>query len=87
MGEPLQDWPTAPPGGLGVLCGRPAVDGRLADYAELRIDERLSLHHAAERMRISIRTARRYEARLKAMGATRIGTGLALPELAGQDNV
>lgn len=86
MSEPVQDWPTAPPGGRGIPRGRTAVAGRLIDYTELRVNERLSVPHAAERMRISLRTARRYEARLIAMGATRIGTGLALPALAGQDN-
>lgn len=39
--------------------------GRLEDYAELRTSERLSVVHAAERMRISERTAWRYEAALK----------------------
>lgn len=86
MGEPPQDWPTAPPGGRGIARGRSAVAGRLEDYTELRTAERLSVPHAAERMGLSIRTARRYEAHLITKGATPVGTGLALPALAGQDN-
>lgn len=51
-------------GGPGVLRDTSAVAGRLQDYAEIR-SRHYTIGQAAARLGISIRTADRYEARLR----------------------
>lgn len=51
-------------GGVGVPRDRATLAGRMDDFAELR-RWGLSVHAAARRLGIALRTAWRYEARLK----------------------
>jgi hypothetical protein len=47
----------------------PRRTGRYGEFFELTREQHYSLENAAARMRVSVRTARRYEARLRREGA------------------
>jgi hypothetical protein len=59
----------AGPHGRGVPKGAVVVSGRIEDYAELTREQYYTLENAAARMGISVRTAQRYEARVREMEA------------------
>lgn len=61
-------WRTAAPGGYGVSCSQGAVEQRINTWADLRVEQDLEPRKAAERMQISMRTARRYDRILKDRG-------------------
>lgn len=61
-------WKTASPGGYGMPCTAAAVEARIAGWKELRVDKGLDPRPAAERMQISMRSARRYDRILKDRG-------------------
>lgn len=61
-------WRHAAPGGYGVSSSREAVERRISMWADLRIEQKLKPRPAAERMEISMRSARRYDRILKDRG-------------------
>jgi hypothetical protein len=61
-------WKTASPGGSGMPCTPAAVEARIATWKELRVDKRMDPRPAAERMQVSMRSARRWDRILKDRG-------------------
>jgi hypothetical protein len=57
------------PHGRGVPKGAVVLAGRIEDYVELTREQCYTLENAAARMGISVRTAQRYEARVREMEA------------------
>lgn len=55
------------PHGRGVQKGAVVLAGRIETYAELTREQYYTLENAAARMGISVRTAQRYEARVREM--------------------